>query len=73
MDTTTPATFDTVCFLILHITVNLSILSMKMNSDLHAYTREKNLLIFLIASDLQKCGMSFMLFWTLFYGLVYLF
>ncbi len=71
--TNTTLLIATVCFLILHIVVNLSLLFLKMNGDLHAYTREKNLLVFLIASDLQKCGMSFMLFWTLFYGLVYLF
>jgi hypothetical protein len=60
-----------VCFLVLHISVNLSLLGFKMNFDLHSYSRE-TMLAFLTA-DLQKCAMSFMLFWTLFYGLVYLF
>ena len=60
-----------VCFLVLHISVNLSLLAFKMNFDLQAYSRE-SMFTFLTA-DLQKCAMSFMLFWTLFYGLVYLF
>ncbi|KAL9182345.1 hypothetical protein ACHAXT_012997 [Thalassiosira profunda] len=60
-----------VCFLVLHITVNLSLLAFKMNFDLHSYSRE-SMLSFLLA-DIQKCAMSFMLFWTLFFGLVYLF
>ena len=42
-----------------------------MKFDLHSYTRE-SMFVFLTA-DIQKCAMSFMLFWTLFYGLVYLF
>jgi len=59
------------CFLILHITVSLSLLTFKMKLDLSSYSRE-SMLAFLTA-DLQKCAMSFMLFWTLFFGLVYLF
>merc|ERR1712232_677288 len=59
------------CFIILHIAVNLSILAFKMNFDLHSYTKD-SMVSFLIA-DLQKCAMSFMLFWTLFFALVYLF
>lgn len=59
------------CFLIMHIAVNLSLLAFKMKFDLHSYSRE-SMFAFLTA-DLQKCAMSFMLFWTLFFGLVYLF
>lgn len=59
------------CFLILHTSVNLCILSFKMNFNLKAYTQE-SMISFLLA-DFQKCAMSFMLFWTLFFGLVYLF
>ena len=59
------------CFIILHVAVNLSILAFKMNFKLHAYTKE-SMVAFLMA-DLQKCAMSFTLFWTLFFGLVYLF
>ena len=60
-----------VCFLVLHVSVNLSLLAFKMNFDLHAYSRES--MFSFLTADLQKCAMSFMLFWTLFYGLVYLF
>eukprot|EP00584_Thalassiosira_punctigera_P025562 CAMPEP_0172551142 /NCGR_PEP_ID=MMETSP1067-20121228/36647_1 /TAXON_ID=265564 ORGANISM="Thalassiosira punctigera, Strain Tpunct2005C2" /NCGR_SAMPLE_ID=MMETSP1067 /ASSEMBLY_ACC=CAM_ASM_000444 /LENGTH=117 /DNA_ID=CAMNT_0013338887 /DNA_START=86 /DNA_END=436 /DNA_ORIENTATION=- len=49
------------CFIILHITVNLSLLAFKMKFDLHSYSRE-SMFAFLTA-DLQKCAMSFMLFW----------
>jgi hypothetical protein len=59
-----------VCFLLLHLIVSASLL-VKMKFDLRAYSR-LSVLGFLLA-DLQKCGMSFALFWTLFYGLVYLF
>lgn len=62
----------TVCFLILHISVNLSILAFKMNFNLKAYYTHGSMISFLLA-DFQKCAMSFMLFWTLFFGLVYLF
>jgi len=37
-----------------------------------SYTGSSSMISFLTL-DLQKCGMSFMLFWTLFYGVVYLF
>ena len=59
-----------VCFLILHLTVSIALLA-KMNFDLRAYSRQS--LGAFVTADLQKCGMSFMLFWTLFYGLVFLF
>mmetsp|Transcript_14579 Transcript_14579/g.21521 ORF Transcript_14579/g.21521 Transcript_14579/m.21521 type:complete len:128 (+) Transcript_14579:151-534(+) len=58
------------CFLILNFTVSVALL-FKMNFDLKSYSQQ-SMLAFLTA-DLQKCGLSFMLFWTLFYGLVYLF
>mmetsp|Transcript_6345 Transcript_6345/g.14086 ORF Transcript_6345/g.14086 Transcript_6345/m.14086 type:complete len:130 (-) Transcript_6345:178-567(-) len=59
------------CFIVLHLTVSLSILSFKMKFDLHSYSRE-SMIAFLLAG-FQQCAMSFMLFWTLFFGLVYLF
>jgi len=58
------------CFIVMHLTVSLAILA-KMDFDLKAYSRG-SMLAFLTA-DLQKCAMSFMLFWTLFFGMVYLF
>jgi len=60
-----------VCFLFLHLTVSLSLIVFKMKCDIQSYTNQ-NFLGFLMG-DIQKCGLSFMLFWTLFYGLVYLF
>ena len=59
-----------VCFLVLHLTVSIALLA-KMNFDLRAYSRQS--LVAFLTADLQKCGMSFVLFWTLFYGLVFLF
>mmetsp|Transcript_7383 Transcript_7383/g.13725 ORF Transcript_7383/g.13725 Transcript_7383/m.13725 type:complete len:129 (+) Transcript_7383:119-505(+) len=59
------------CFIILHIAVNLSLLAFKMKFDLHSYSRES--MFSFLTADFQKCAMSFMLFWTLFFGLVYLF
>ena len=59
-----------ICFVTLHFIVSIAILA-KMKFNLRAYTRQS--MIGFLAADLQKCGMSFMLFWTLFYGLVYLF
>jgi hypothetical protein len=62
---------QTVCFLVLHVFVALSIWALKMNFDLKAYTRQS--LVAYITTNLQQCALSFTLFWTLFYGLVYLF
>jgi len=62
--------FYAVCFLGLHLIVSIALLS-KMKFDLQSYSRQS--MISFLTSDLQKCGLSFMLFWTLFYGLVYLF
>mmetsp|Transcript_4364 Transcript_4364/g.12201 ORF Transcript_4364/g.12201 Transcript_4364/m.12201 type:complete len:127 (-) Transcript_4364:1397-1777(-) len=59
-----------VCFLILHLTVSFAILA-KMKFHLHTYSRQP--MIAFLSADLQKCALSFMLFWTLFYGIVYLF
>lgn len=59
-----------VCFLILHLIVSIAILT-KMKFNLHTYSRQS--MIGFLTADIQKCAMSFMLFWTLFYGLVYLF
>jgi membrane protein YdbS with pleckstrin-like domain len=62
------------CFLILHIVVSFSILAAKMNFRLHSYTISKSESnISFLLTDLQKCALSFMLFWTLFFGLLYLF
>lgn len=59
-----------VCFAALQIVVSASILA-KMRFDLKSYSQQS--LIGFLTTDLQKSGLSFVLFWTLFYGLVYLF
>jgi len=59
-----------VCFLGLHLTVSVTIYC-KMGFDLKTYSRESALGFW--TADVQKSGLSFMLFWTLFYGLVHLF
>ncbi|KAL7517724.1 hypothetical protein ACHAWX_002622 [Stephanocyclus meneghinianus] len=62
------------CFVVLHIVVSLSILATKMKFSLHSYSISKSeSIISFLLTDFQKCAMSFMLFWTLFFGLVYLF
>mmetsp|Transcript_19908 Transcript_19908/g.28323 ORF Transcript_19908/g.28323 Transcript_19908/m.28323 type:complete len:132 (-) Transcript_19908:3-398(-) len=60
-----------VCFLALHILVNVSLIAFKMNLNLKAYSHES--IISFMTIDLQSCALSYLLFWTLFYGLVYLF
>mmetsp|Transcript_30462 Transcript_30462/g.34722 ORF Transcript_30462/g.34722 Transcript_30462/m.34722 type:complete len:123 (+) Transcript_30462:87-455(+) len=60
-----------VCFVILHFVVLLSIAVIKMKFDLRAHTRQSWIGYF--TANLQQSGLSFMLFWTLFYGLVYLY
>lgn len=57
-------------FFFTHFLVSISILA-RMNFVLKTFTR-KSMVVFL-CEGLQTCFMSYMLFWTLFYGLVYLF
>mmetsp|Transcript_3856 Transcript_3856/g.5571 ORF Transcript_3856/g.5571 Transcript_3856/m.5571 type:complete len:126 (+) Transcript_3856:203-580(+) len=59
------------CFILLHVFVALCIWASKMNFNLKAYTRQS--WMGYLTTNIQQCGLSFMLFWTLFYGLVYLF
>mmetsp|Transcript_661 Transcript_661/g.1029 ORF Transcript_661/g.1029 Transcript_661/m.1029 type:complete len:128 (-) Transcript_661:1743-2126(-) len=59
-----------VCFIMLDLFVSLSMMA-KMNFSLKSYTRQS--LFGYLTADMQKNSLSFMLFWTLFYGLVYLF
>mmetsp|Transcript_26153 Transcript_26153/g.39580 ORF Transcript_26153/g.39580 Transcript_26153/m.39580 type:complete len:123 (-) Transcript_26153:173-541(-) len=60
-----------VCFIILHLFVLVSIAAFKMNFQLKAHTRQSWLGY--LTANLQQSGLSFMLFWTLFYGVVYLY
>lgn len=58
-------------FLLSHIFVSASILTIKMKFDLKNFLRTP--LFSFLLDGLQNCFMSYMLFWTLFYGLVFLF
>jgi len=60
-----------VCFIGLHLTILISIAAFKMNFDLKSHTRQS--WIGYLTTNLQQSALSFMLFWTLFYGLVYLY
>mmetsp|Transcript_5119 Transcript_5119/g.12229 ORF Transcript_5119/g.12229 Transcript_5119/m.12229 type:complete len:122 (-) Transcript_5119:195-560(-) len=59
------------CFLILHLTVMTIIWATKLNCQLKSYTRQS--IWSYATANVQQSGLSFMLFWTLFYGLVYLY
>mmetsp|Transcript_439 Transcript_439/g.575 ORF Transcript_439/g.575 Transcript_439/m.575 type:complete len:127 (-) Transcript_439:169-549(-) len=58
------------CFLLLDFIVSVAILA-KMKFNFKKYSRET--FVSFITAHMQKNGLSFALFWTLFYGLVYLF
>mmetsp|Transcript_8964 Transcript_8964/g.14383 ORF Transcript_8964/g.14383 Transcript_8964/m.14383 type:complete len:123 (+) Transcript_8964:95-463(+) len=60
-----------VCFVILHVLVLTLIWGLKMNFQLYSYTRQSAWSYF--TANMQQSGLSFTLFWTLFYGLVYLY
>jgi len=60
-----------VCFAILQSIVLLSLWAFKMNFRLYACTRQS--WFSYISANLQQNALSFTLFWTLFYGLVYLY
>jgi hypothetical protein len=58
------------CFVALHFLVLILMWSLKMNFQLWAYTRQSWWSY--ASASLQQSALSFTLFWTLFYGLVYL-
>ena len=58
------------CFIILDLVVSFSILA-KMKFRLADYSTES--IFSFLTAYMQRNSLSFMLFWTLFYGLVYLF
>lgn len=60
-----------VCFLALHLSVLTIIWITKLNCNLRSFTRQS--LWSYATANVQQSGLSFMLFWTLFYGLVYLY
>jgi EMC6 len=63
--------YISVCFFLLHMLVTLSIWAIKMKGHLHKYTRQSAFGFY--TASIQPCLLSFTLFWTLFYGLVYLY
>jgi len=60
-----------VCFVALHLVVNFSLITFKMKLNLKEYFNES--ILSFMTGDLQSSILSYLLFWTLFYGLVYLF
>lgn len=59
------------CFVILHVLVLFLICGLKMEFKLYSYTRQRWWTY--LTANLQQSALSFTLFWTLFYGLVYLY
>ena len=60
-----------VCFILLHLFVSLMIWAWKMNFKLFEYTRQSWFKY--LTGSIQQIGLSFTLFWTLLYGLVFLY
>mmetsp|Transcript_4086 Transcript_4086/g.8755 ORF Transcript_4086/g.8755 Transcript_4086/m.8755 type:complete len:128 (-) Transcript_4086:1021-1404(-) len=60
-----------VCFLLWHVLVCTAIVVFKMNGNLAIYTKQSWFVY--LTGGLQSYALSFTLFWTLFYGLVYLY
>ncbi len=59
-------------FAVCHLVVNGMIL-LQIQGDLKKYRGTQCKMAGFLAEGIQNCAMSYMLFWTLFYGLVYLF
>ncbi len=59
-------------FVLCHLVVN-GVILIQMHGDLAKFRGLKCTLGGFLVEGIQNCAMSFMLFWTLFYGLVYLF
>ena len=60
-----------ICFLFLHTAICVLIWSIKMDFNLKSYTKMSWWTYW--SGNLQQYALSFTLFWTLFYGLVYLY
>jgi hypothetical protein len=60
----------TAAFVLLHVAVSVMLLA-KMKFRLRDFSRQS--LVAFTFSGIQNCALSYMLFWTLFYALVYLF
>jgi hypothetical protein len=59
------------CFVLVCLAISGSLALLKMNGDIKMYTNMS--FASFTASDLQKNGLSFILFWTLTYALVYIY
>mmetsp|Transcript_5080 Transcript_5080/g.7732 ORF Transcript_5080/g.7732 Transcript_5080/m.7732 type:complete len:116 (-) Transcript_5080:90-437(-) len=59
-------------FVSVHVGVSLAIAVFMMGFDVQKYSRSKNIIFFAIG-DASKYGLSFVLFWTLAYTLVYIY
>jgi len=59
-----------ICFITLYGLIGLTI-ALRMNLDVKTYTNQSAILF--ATGDLQKNGLSFVLFWTLTYALVYIY
>ncbi|EEC48737.1 predicted protein [Phaeodactylum tricornutum CCAP 1055/1] len=60
-----------ICFLILHVFVCVAVWAWKMKFQLQLYTKLS--WFGYLTTSIQPTALSFTLFWTLFYGLVYLY
>ena len=58
------------CFVFTYLMIAL-VITVKMGMDVKKYTN--NSFLSLVGADLQKNGLSFVLFWTLTYALVYIY
>ena len=66
-----PPLSHAVCFLFAHVFVMVTIWAWKMNFDLNGHTKQS--WMGYLTTGIQNTALSFTLFWTLFYGLVYLY
>lgn len=59
-------------FFVCHLAVN-GIMLVQIQGDLETFRGRQCTMISFLTEGVQNCALSFTLFWTLFYGLVYLF
>jgi hypothetical protein len=64
--------FGLLFFMVCHLVVNGTIL-LQIQGDLETFRGRQCTKIGFVMEGIQNCALSYMLFWTLFYGLVYLF
>ena len=64
--------FGLLFFIACHLTVS-GVILVQIQGDLETFRGRKCTMSSFLMEGISNCAMSFMLFWTLFYGLVYLF